>query len=328
VREGPFNRDLVETPQYAKYGAEFGKMTLLQKEWCDYVTEAVRRYGDRTKTFTCSHEWNLNWVFYARERTPQFDIYVKNQTACTLLAYKIVRDIAPNAEFTYGLMAAYRRDAPGGRATTPLYDTVEAWPLGPSFMMARYLETGDSDYLDMLKVCYVFYLSYTDNPVGLSPIYIDSLAGDATEALYNAETTLGGKRFRYRDYIKSFIVLPFSTTGLWSFNRVRGYTEGEQSTNLVASIDNIRAASGRGVPIRSIYLMLVDKNEYYSTYAFDQWRYVTEGIYKMRGEIDLMRTAPATWGIEYEPKVAVNALKEKIALSKRTSSASLLPDRA
>jgi hypothetical protein len=312
VREGPFNQDLVETPQYAdRFGTQFGKMTLLQKEWCEYVTALVRRYGDRTNNFICSHEWNLNWLFYAKMGTPQFELYLRNQMACTILAYKIVREQVPGATFSYGLLAQHKRDKPDGRVTSSLHQTIEDWPLGPSAMIKKYIQTGDRDYLNLMRTTYLFYLSHTDNPTGLAPIFMDTLAGEAAEGIYRAEATIEGKNYRYRDHISSFIVLPFCISGAWGFNRAREYSEQEQAAQIIGSIDSISSAAKRGVPVEMILLMLVDKNEYYSNYAFDQWRFVPEGMYKMKGQIDRFRTGPADWEIEFQPKAAVEAVVRK-----------------
>ncbi len=316
VREGPFNKDFIETPQYgSKYGSEFDRMSSIERAWAEYVTALVHRYGDKTKKFVYSHEWNLNWIFYAKKGTPQYNQFLKNQIGCTLLAYKITKEQLPRATLTYGLLAEHKRDRPHGKPITSLYQTVEEWPFGPSFMVRKYLETGDRDYLELIKTTYLFYLSHTDNPNGLTPIYMDASAGDAAEALYKAQVSIDRKNYRYIDYIHSFIILPFSTTGVWNFNRDRGYTEKEQSSHIIRSVENILAAKRRGTPIEMILFSLVDKNEYYSSYAFEPWRYCPEGLYRLTGRVDPFRQGAMVRKFDYRPKEAVRDIKRKVSTS-------------
>jgi len=270
------------------------------------VTSVVERYKDRTSLYTFSHQWNLAWVFCSNKGTSEYDKLLKNQVKCTLLAYNIIRQQGADAKITYGHFCNYRRDSAEGRSVTPLYYTVKQFPFGPSFIIRQFVETGNRDFLDLMKTTYMFYGCYTDSVDGITPTYVDARAGGAVEALYDASLNIKGKVYRYRDYIQEILVNPITISGNWCFNIKRSYGEEEQAKFLGDSIANILEAKKHGVPITCILANLLDKNEDSSGYAFDRWLFVPEGLYKMRGEIDPLRRGPTTWAVAYDRKQAAD----------------------
>lgn len=314
VSNGPFNDTVIEAPEYgSRLGLQFQKLTTLQKSFADFVTAFVKRYGDRTNLYMLSHEWNLAWMFCSKKDSPEYQKLLSNQVVCTLLAYRIVREHNPTAKFTYGLFTNYRRDRLDGIPITSLYNTVEEFPFGPSFMIRKYLETGNRDFLELLKTIYVFYTCYTNNLDGITPIFIDDKAGEAAEALFKGNVNVDGKDYPYKDFVKEIIVNPITISGKWCFNTEKSYTEKEQAAALVGSLKSIVAANCKGVPISTILACLVDKNEYSSRYAFDPWLMVPEGLYKMKADIDPLKRGPTTWDITYVPKEAASEYKRFIS---------------
>ena len=314
VEGGPFNDTIVSTPDYGSlYGSAYEKLTILQKSFADFVTGVVERYKDRTSLYTFSHEWNLAWMFCSKKGSSEYDKLLKNQIKCTLLAYNIIKERAPNARITYGLFCNYRRDSVEGRPITPLYYTVEEFPFGPSFMIRRFAETGNRDFLDLMKTTYIFYTCYTDSVDEITPIYVDARAGDAVEALYNASVNIEGKVYRYRDYIQEVLVNPITISGNWCFNVKRLYSEEEQAKYLSDSIANILEAKKRGIPVTRILANLLDKNEDSSRYAFDRYLFVPEGLYRMKQRIDPLKRGPTTWAVMYERKQAADTFQQIVS---------------
>jgi len=320
VKDGPFNDELIDTPEYSSlYGSEYGRLTVAQKSFADFVTAFVKRYRKRTNLYIMSHEYNLAYLLTTKKGTPEYNRLITNQTGSLLLAYNIIKKLAPTAKFTYGLAVNYLRDSFGGEPITPLHFGAERSPFGPRFMINKYVETGNKDFLDLMKTTDIFYFGYTtlESADDMVPIYADDRAGDVAESFYNGKTTVDGKTYYYRDYVKEIIINHLSSTGKWLLNPEHPYTESQQAELLKGSLNNILTAKSRGVPINRILVPLVDKNEYVgpvSSNDADNWLYVPEGLFKMRGEVERLKkgrtVVPKT--ITYEPKKAVDAYKKAV----------------
>ncbi len=317
VEKGLLNNTVVSTPEYGRlYGKQYARLTVPVKLFADFVTEFVKRYGERTKLYALSHEWNLEYSFYTKEGTPEYDTYVENQVNCTLLAHNIIKAANPEAKLTYATMNEYLRDSVGGKRTTPLHFRADRHPFGPSFMLKRWLATGNSDFIDLLKSLYFFYVGYTYNPDGLDPIYNDPLVGDAVESLYNASATIDGKNYNYKDYIKEFTVNFMTISNKWGVNPEKTYTPEEQAALVKDSMENLLAAAARGVPVKAIAHALTDKNEDWGPTVASHWQrylFVPEGLYAMEQWKDPLWQGPTMKGITFKPKKAAEIFKEYVA---------------
>ena len=317
VPKGLLNNSMVSTPKYGKlYGKQYGRLTVPQKLFADFVTEFVKRYGERTRLYALSHEWNLEFSFYTKEGTPEYDVYVDNQVGCTLLAYNIIKRADPKAKLTYALLNQYIRDSVGGKQLTPLDYQADRNPFGPSYMIKKFVETGNKEFIDLLKTIYFFHLGYTYNPVGRDPICIDSLAGDAAEELYKRSVTVDDKVYRYKDYIKEVIVNFMTISGKWGVNKEKAYSQEEQAGLVKDSMENVLAAASRRVPITSIVHALTDKNEDWGPTVADHWQrylFVPEGLYQMVEWKDPLAQQPTMRQVTFKPKKAAKVFKEYAA---------------
>ena len=309
IEKGPFDDNVVDASEYEGYGEEFKELTLVQKSFADFVADLVKRYGNKTKLYVFSHEWNLTQAQFAKPGSVEYGKLLRNQLISTILAYKIIRRMQPSAKVTAGLLNFYRRDAENGRQLNALASLIEEWPFGPRYMIRKYVETGDEDYLRFLETTYLFYASYSASKDGFGPFYFDDRVGEALEELYNGSVTVDRKRYYYRDYIRGFIISPVSMSTKWTGNLDRFYTEEEQAKILKTSLEKVIEAENRGIPISRIIVSLNDKNEDWTKYAQNRWLYVPEGVYRMKGFRDPLIKKPTDWPISYEPKKAAEIFR-------------------
>jgi len=314
VNKGLLNTEKVSTPEYGKfYGSQYSRLTIPEKLFADFVTELVKRYGERTKLYALSHEWNLEFNFYCKEGTPEYETYVENQLGCTLLAYKIIKHLHPDAKITYGLLNQYRCDSVGGKPVTPLHYRADRHPFGPSFMIKKCLETGNQDFVDLLETVYFFPIGYTYNPEGLDPIYIDGRPGDAAKSLYNASLTMDGKTYKYKDFIKEILVNFMTISGVWGVNKEKAYSQEEQADLVRRSMENLFTVASQGVPITGIIHALTDKNEDWGPTVgghWQRWLFVPEGLYEMEQWKDPLYQGQTMKHVSFKPKKAAKVFKD------------------